>query len=195
MKYLFFIPILFLCIKCSSNKKPLIESDIFITSLEKDFDANGKLILKDTAKAIKFSKDFWNYFIKTHPKTSNLLFISPLYDTSNNYFSLGDTSLQFYNIGHLNSHYFTKLLADNVEGKEKENLFAGSSFFVIPNDTTGFDDKEKRIEKKLNDYKITPSVSAEFNKLKNILTNKDTSSHYIIVFKKNYAEKIYKLYE
>ena len=180
---------------CSSKKIPLIENDIFIASLDNGFDSSGKLILKDTTKAIRFSKDFWNYFIRTHPKTSSVLFISPLYDTSNNYVALGDTSLQFYNIAHLNSFYFKKLLADSADGKEKENSFAGSAFFIIPNDTTGYDEKEKRVKQKLNDYKITPAIREAFIKLKSILTWKDTSNHYIIVFKKNFVDNIYKIYE
>jgi hypothetical protein len=195
MKFLFFILTLLLFTQCSSKKNPSIESDIFIASLDNGFDSSGKLILKDTTKAIRFSKDFWNYFIRTHPKTSSMLFISPLYDTSNNYVALGDTSLQFYNIAHLNSFYFTKLLADSADGKENENSFTGSAFFAIPNDTTGSDEKEKRVKQKLNDYKITPAIREEFNKLKNILTWKDTSNHYIVVFKKKFVDNIYKLYE
>jgi hypothetical protein len=108
--------------------------------------------------------------------------------------TLGDTSFTFYNLAHLNSYYFDKLLADSVDGKEKQNNFIGVGFYVTPKDTIAANEKDKRIEQNLKDYKITPTVIKDFNRLKNILTWRDTSEHYIIVFKKKFSDKIFKLY-
>lgn len=179
-----------------SNLKPFAETerDVFIASLDRDFDSSGRLLVEDTIKLIHFSKNFWNYFIRTHPISSAAIFISPQYDSNNNYLSLGGTSFTFYNITHMDCYHFTKLLADSVNSKEKEGGF-GTAFFVIPNDTSGTAEKEKAIGQRLKEYTITPTVRKEFDQLKNILTFKDTSYRYIIVFKKNFADRIFKLYE
>jgi hypothetical protein len=195
MKLLFSILTLTLLLQCKSEQKPSIENDIFISPLDNNYDSNWKIVLKDTSNAIRFSKDFWDYFIKTHPKTSSLLFISPLDDKSNDYESLGDSSLRYYNIARLTSYYFIDMLADSAEGKEKENSILGSTFLEKQSGDPEYIAKERRIKQKLNDYKITPAIRDEFNKLKNILTWKDTSNHYILFFKKNYVNNIYKLYE
>ncbi len=189
------ILILVLLTACSAGKSNEIENDIFISSFDAGYDVHGKLTLIESSKSIYFSKDFWNYFIRTHPKSSGMIFIRPLYDTSNNYISLPDTSYAFYNVTHSGSFFFNKLLADSVTGQEKQNRLSGS-FFVMPDDTTGAAAKDKRIERRLKDYKITPTVKKEFDRLKSILTFQDTSQHYVIVFRKRFvAGKIYKLYE
>lgn len=193
MRDVLFILTIALLTSCSSETHIEIEKNIFVSALDTGFDASGKAKLKSSFQAIHFDKDFWNYFIRTHPKTSAMLFIAPLYDTTNNYVSLPDTSYSFYNVTFMDSFFLNKLLADSVSGHEKEGQF-GSSFF-IPNDTTGTTAKEKRIEENLKNYKITPTVEKEFNQLKLILMQKDTAEHYVIVFKKNIADKIYKLYE
>ncbi|GGB18793.1 hypothetical protein [Puia dinghuensis] len=194
MRILLSILILVLLTACSAEKSNEIRSDIFISSFDTGFDVHGKSILKDGSQSIHFSKDFWDYFIRTHPKSSGMIFIMPLYNTSNNYVSLSDTSYTFYNVTHSGSFLFKKLLADSVTGREKENQSLGS-FFVMPNDTTGTTAKGKRIEQRLKDYKITPTVKKEFDRLKSILTLQDTSEHYVIVFRKSFADKIYMLYE
>ncbi len=188
------VSLLFL-VQCSSKRKVLIENDVFIATLSNGSDSSGKISLIDTTKTIRFSKDFWNYFIRTHPKTSSMLFLSPFYDTMNNYVALNDTSLRFYNVANLNSIHFKKLLAGSADAKESEYPFGGSGFFIIPNDSIGSKEREKRIEQRLNDYKITPEIREDFNKLKSILTRNDRSNHYIIVFKKSFVDNIYKLYE
>ena len=107
---------------------------------------------------------------------------------------MGDTSFTFYNPTIIHSHFFSKLLADNVNEKEKESEF-GSAVFVIPKDTTGYTEHQKKISQRLSDYTITPLVTKEFHRFKDILTLKDSSHHYIIIFKKNFADKIFKLYQ
>lgn len=194
MRNLLFVFAIAVLTACSSEKPMETEKDIFISALDTGFDATGKAKLKSSFRAIQFDKDFWNFFIRTHPKTSGILFISPLYDTTNNYVSLPDTSYNFYNVTIMTRFFLAKLLADSVNEREKEAQF-GSAFFVITHDTTGIAANGKRIEEKLNDYRITPTVEKEFNLLKRILTKQDTAEHYIIVFKKNVADKIYKLYE
>lgn len=186
------LSLLFLSLSCS---KPIeIEHDVFIAFASRNFDSSGKLILKDTTNVIKFSTGFWNYFIRTHPKSSSIIFVSPLYDPNNNYISLNDTSYTFYNPNFSHSLFFEKLLAGNANEKEKENPFE-SGFFVIPNDTIGSGERGKKNEERLKEYTITPLISKEFEQLKNILTLKDNSQHFIIIFKKNFANRIFKLYE
>ena len=189
-----YILLLVLLAACSAGKSNEIESDIFVSSIDTGFDVHGKSTLKDSSHSIYFSKDFWDYFIRTHPKSSGMIFIGPLYDTGNNYISLPDTSYAFYNVTHSSSFFFKKLLADSVTGREKENRFSGA-FFVMPDDTTGAAAKDKRIEHRLKDYNITPTVKKEFDRLKSILTLQDRSQHYVIVFRKSFVRKIYKLYE
>lgn len=123
-----------------------------------------------------------------------MIFISPLYDSRNNYLSFGDTSFTFYNTSHFGAHYFTNLLADSVTGKEKEDAL-GPAFFVIPNDTTGYAEQHGNIERRLKNYTITPTMQKEFEQFKDILTFQDSSHHYIIVFKRQFADRIFKLYE
>ena len=82
MRVIHFLILLLLVTACSSETKTEIEHDVFIASLKRDFDSTGHLILTDTSKAVHFSKDFWNYFIKTHPKSDNIVFVSPVSDTN-----------------------------------------------------------------------------------------------------------------
>jgi hypothetical protein len=194
MRILLSILTLVLLTACSAKKANEIESDIFISSFDTGFDVHGKSTLKDSSQSIHFSKDFWDYFIRTHLKSSGMIFIMPLHDASNNYVSMPDASYTFYNVTTSSSFLFKKLLADSVTGREKGNRLFGS-FFVIPHDTTGIAARDKRIAQRLNDYKITPAVRKEFDRLRSILTLQDTSAHYVIVFKKSFADKIYKLYE
>jgi hypothetical protein len=194
MRILLSILMLVLLTACSVGKSNEIRSDIFISSFDTGFDVHGKSTLKDSLRSIHFSKDFWDYFIRTHPRSSGIIFTMPLYDTSNNYISLPDTSYAFYNVTHSSSFLFKKLLADSVAGREKESRSIGA-FFVMRDDTTGTAAKDKRIEQRLKDYKITPTVKKEFERLKSILTSEDTAEHYVIVFKKSFAEEIYKLYK
>lgn len=191
MRNVLFILTIALLTSCSSKNTIDVEKDIFISALDTGFDTNGKSKLKSSFQAIHFDKDFWNYFLRTHPKTSTMLFIKPLYDTTNNFVSLPDTSFSFYNVNFMTPFFLNNLLADSVVGHEK----GGFSFFVVPDDTTGTAAKEKRIKENLKNYKITPTVEREFNQLKSILTQKDTAEHYVIIFKKNVANRIYSLYE
>ena len=193
MKFILYILTLILLSSCADKKRVEIERDIYITSLDSSLNPDGKLNLKNSLQAIHLSKDFWNYFIRTHAKTSAMIFMLPLYDTNNNYVALPDTSYSFYNITKMESIRFTRLLADSVTGQEKGNQNAG--FFVIPNDTTGSAAKQERIAQNLQDYQINPTVTAEFDYFKRILTGQDTSAHYIIVFRKSFADKIDQLFK
>jgi len=61
---------------CSSEKSIETEKDIFISALDTGFETIGKATLKSSFQTIHFDKDFWNVFIRTHPKTSGILFIA-----------------------------------------------------------------------------------------------------------------------
>lgn len=69
----------------------------------------------------------------------------------------------------MNSWYFTGLLADNVTGQAKE-VKTHTSFFEIPEDTTGAPAKEERVKQNLKAYRISRTVREEFNRLKRIVT-------------------------
>jgi len=170
---------------CSSHKSPPIERDIFIVPLDTGFDVSGRIMLKDTANAIRFSKDFWNYFFRTHPRSCGMIFIAPLYDTSNNYVSLHDTAYTFYHPTRMDSFYFNELLADTAGGHEEDPLYGGG-FFIVRKDTTGMAAEEDSVARSLKDYQVTPAASAEFKRFKDILVRKDSTEDYIIIFRKDH---------
>nr|WP_288837043.1 hypothetical protein [uncultured Flavobacterium sp.] len=194
MKYLLIILTISFLTSCSYKRPSEIEKDVFISAFDTGFDSSGKAKLKSNFQAIYFGKDFWNYFIRTHPRTSSIIFISPLYDTTKKYASLADTSYNFYDVTIMSSFFLTKMLADNVTGREKLDQL-DCDFFVVPDEATVNSAKEKGIDAKLNKYTAASTVEKEFNQFKRILTRQDTAEHYVIVFKKGFVDRIYELYE
>ena len=65
---------------CAPGKAAETETDIFISPLDTSFSAGGKLNLADSNQRIYFSKDFWNYFIRTHPQATASIFIGSLHN-------------------------------------------------------------------------------------------------------------------
>ena len=182
---------------CSVDKSDTTGQDIFIVNLDNDFDSSGNFTLTDATETIHFSNDFWNYFIKTHQSISYTVFVSPVYKPDNNFLELhlGDTSLSYYVVTDESQFFFKDIIADSINGKEKNNFISGDRFIHVTGDSTTEKERKKEIDQRLKDYQITPDVNKEFAQFKNIVTGVDTSHHYVIIFRKSVADKIVRLYE
>ncbi len=179
---------------CSDDNSKEQEEDIFIATQSKNLSGDGKYFLTDFEKPLRFSKGFWNYFIKVHPKVSGIIFFNWTIQQDTGWLNIPDTSLTFFKPTFLDSSKFAELLPSDAIKTEKGDSIIHAGFIVTNYDSVAEAQKEMRIQKKLKDYKITPTVIDDYNRLRNILTLKDTSKHYIIVFKKSYLKKIYDIY-
>ena len=180
--------------QCSSTDTTHdIEQDVFLIETHNNFDIDGHIISNGKKQErIYFSKDFWDFFIKKFPKSSGMIFISPLYQEHQNYFKLGDTSLAFFDVDIMAPMFFKRLLPHDPNSKETDSH---GGFYVIPKDTAGQTERQKRVDKKLSTFNLSNDVRTEYSKLFKILTNDKSEDHYIIVYKKSFRDKIYRLYE
>ncbi len=152
-----------------------ISNDVLIVLYPKDF--NGKSIdQNDVIKPVKFSKEFWEYFITSHPRVAMTIFGYHMYAEHYPYLNIADTLFEYFPIDS-NSKDLSILLSDSPGGTEK----AASKSETIWKNGLKYNPQPRTVNQ---------NVVQEFESLKKILSYRDEQKNYVIIYKKHIVESL-----
>jgi hypothetical protein len=160
---------------CNPNKELNLSNDVLIVLYPHDISDKANT-LNDTKNSIKYSKEFWDYFISSHPRVSMTIFAHHLYAEHYPSFIINDTSFKYYPIG-LYTEDLSELLSDTPGGIEKSKL----------NISTVWNNEFKYVPTARH---VSENTAREFESFKRILSFRDKSKYYVIIYRENIVQLI-----
>lgn len=160
---------------CHTRTETFHSNDIYIALYPDDFTGKNLTIRKD-AKPIRYSKQFWDYLIVSHPKLSMTIFCHHLYAEHYPIFNMGDSLYEYYLVG-FRPTPLSKALTDIAGGIEKTD-----SVLTIWKDGIAYKPEAKQVDS---------NIAMELENFRKVLSDRNDNKQYILIYKRSFCDTLF----
>ena len=161
---------------CGERNKAILTNDVFVVLYPDDFEGK-EITVKDSTRIIRFTNEFWNYFLKSHPRVSVTIFSSWQYEEHYPYFDTKDSTYSYYIVGAREGD-LGQVLADTAGGVEKPGQQSGIIWKKETNDNL--------LNYQARPMTVSNDLAQEFARFKFILSYRDSIKQYVIVYRNKF---------